>query len=426
MMPDGMSQQDSPDQGNSDNTAPLKLGRLHYAWIVAATGSVAMFCGLGLGRFAFGMLLPSMSSSLGLSYTQSGLLGFANLIGYLVAVMLSPLVLPRLGTRNTATINLVLIAISMLGMAFTTNFPMLCALYVLTGIGSGGVVLPMMSVMSHWFFPSHRGLALGLVMAGPGFGIILSGFVVPRLLPISSLLSWQTGWLIFSVINIAVAWLTFMLIRNHPNDVSQDPFGRTPTLPVKNNQKLERSNIKLLVHLGIIFAIYGATYMVYVTFIVTSMVSSYQLNEATAGEIWAWIGLLSMFSGILFGWISDHIGRRLGLALAFFFLAIAYLLVGLTDWSLGLYSSIILFGLVVWSVPVIMSASAGDYFGPAAAASALAALTFAFSGGQALGPVVAGYLAEITGDFSISYMTSGIAAFVALGLALLLRPQKQP
>lgn len=425
-MPDGMSQQDSPDQGNSDNTAPLKLGRLHYAWIVAATGSVAMFCGLGLGRFAFGMLLPSMSSSLGLSYTQSGLLGFANLIGYLVAVMLSPLVLPRLGTRNTATINLVLIAISMLGMAFTTNFPMLCALYVLTGIGSGGVVLPMMSVMSHWFFPSHRGLALGLVMAGPGFGIILSGFVVPRLLPISSLLSWQTGWLIFSVINIAVAWLTFMLIRNHPNDVSQDPFGRTPTLPVKNNQKLERSNVRLLVHLGIIFAIYGATYMVYVTFIVTSMVSSYQLSEATAGGIWAWIGLLSMFSGILFGWISDHIGRRLGLALAFFFLAIAYLLVGLTDWSLGLYSSIILFGLVVWSVPVIMSASAGDYFGPAAAASALAALTFAFSGGQALGPVVAGYLAEITGDFSISYMTSGIAAFVALGLALLLRPQKQP
>lgn len=425
-MSDEMTQQDSLDQGNSDNTAPLKLGRLHYAWIVAVTGSIAMFCGLGLGRFAFGMLLPSMSSSLGLSYTQSGLLGFANLIGYLVAVMLSPLVLPRLGTRKTATINLVLIAISMLGMAFTTSFPVLCALYVLTGIGSGGVVLPIMSVMSHWFFPSHRGLALGLVMAGPGFGIILSGFVVPRLLPISTLLSWQTGWLIFAVINIAVAWLTFMFIRNHPNDVGQNPFGRTPTLPVKNNKKLERSNLKLLVHLGIIFAIYGATYMVYVTFIVTSMVGSYRLSEATAGGIWAWIGLLSMFSGILFGWISDYIGRRLGLALAFFFLAIAYLLVGLTDWSLGLYSSIILFGLVVWSVPVIMSASAGDYFGPAAAASALAALTFAFSGGQALGPVVAGYLAEITGNFSISYMTSGIAAFVALGLALLLSPQKQP
>lgn len=418
-MPKDIIQQE--DQGSNP---PIRLGGLNYAWIVAATGSIAMFCGLGLGRFAFGMLLPSMSASLGLNYTQSGILGFTNLIGYLVAVLLSPLIIPRFGTRITGTASLLLIAVSMLGMAFTTSFPLLCALYVLTGIGSGGVVLPMMSVMSHWFFPSHRGLALGLVMAGPGFGIILSGFVVPNLSPIFGLLSWQTGWLIFAVINIVVAWLTFTLIRNHPDNVNQDPFGRIPTSPVKNKKKLERSNVKLLVHLGIIFAIYGATYMVYVTFIVTSMVGSYQLSEATAGGIWAWIGLLSVFSGMLFGWISDHIGRRLGLALAFFFLAIAYLLVGLTDWTLGLYFSIILFGLVVWSVPVIMAACAGDYFGPAAAASALAALTFAFSGGQALGPVAAGYLAEMTGDFSISYLVSGIAAFVAIGLALLLRSQK--
>ncbi|WP_299219687.1 MFS transporter [uncultured Psychrobacter sp.] len=417
-MPEDIIQQDKA------RTPPIRLGRLHYAWIVAATGSIAMFCGLGLGRFAFGMLLPSMSASLGLNYTQSGILGFTNLIGYLVAVLLSPLILPRFGTRITGTASLLLIAVSMLAMAFTTSFPLLCALYVLTGIGSGGVVLPMMSVMSHWFFPSHRGLALGLVMAGPGFGIILSGFVVPKLLPISGLLSWQTGWLIFALINIVVAWITFTLIRNHPDDIRLTPFGRVPTLPVKNKKKLERSNVKLLVHLGVIFAIYGATYMVYVTFIVTSMVGSYQLSEATAGGIWAWIGLLSVFSGMLFGWISDHIGRRLGLALAFFFLAIAYLLVGLTDWTLGLYLSIILFGLVVWSVPVIMAACAGDYFGPAAAASALAALTFAFSGGQALGPVAAGYLAEITGDFSISYMVSGIAAFIAIGLALLLRSQQ--
>ena len=71
-------------QEDQDSTPPIRLGGLNYAWIVAATGSIAMFCGLGLGRFAFGMLLPSMSASLGLNYTQSGILGFTNLIGYLV------------------------------------------------------------------------------------------------------------------------------------------------------------------------------------------------------------------------------------------------------------------------------------------------------------------------------------------------------
>ena len=81
--------------------------RLHYAWVVARVGGIAVFCGLGLGRFAFGMMLPSMSASLELSYGQGGMLGFGNMVGYLVAVTLVPLLLARLGTRATATLGLI-------------------------------------------------------------------------------------------------------------------------------------------------------------------------------------------------------------------------------------------------------------------------------------------------------------------------------
>jgi len=403
------------------NNSADKAGKFPYAWIVAVVGAVAVFCGLGLARFAFGMMLPSMSASLQLDHSQGGLLGFANMAGYVIAVAISPLVLSRFGTRVTATSSLLLIAASMLAMATTSSLPMLCALYLLTGIGSGGVVLPMMSVMSQWFYSSHRGLALGLVMSGPGFGIILSGFIVPKLVAIDGLLSWQLGWLIFAVLNIIVALLVFVVIRNHPKDVGQMPFGHAPQPPLKNQQKPQSSQLKLLLHLGFIFAIYGVTYMIYVTFIVTSMIESYQLSEASAGELWALFGLLSIFSGILFGWVSDKVGRRLGLALAFATLAIAFGLVGFTHWQFGLYLSVILFGLSAWSVAVIMGASAGDYFGPAGAANALAALTFAFSTGQAAGPVIAGYLAQVSGDFSISYAGAAFAALIAIGLALLLR-----
>ncbi|MEM5529691.1 YbfB/YjiJ family MFS transporter [Gammaproteobacteria bacterium AS21] len=400
-----------------------KTGKLPYAWVIAIVGALAVFCGLGLARFAFGMMLPSMSASLELNHSQGGLLGFANMAGYVIAVAISPLVLSHLGTRVSATSSLLLIAASMLAMAATSSLPILCALYLLTGIGSGGVVLPMMSVMSQWFYSSHRGLALGLVMSGPGFGIILSGFIVPKLVAIDGLLSWQLGWLIFAVLNIIVALLVFVLIRNHPSEVAQIPFGRAPQPPLNNQQKPQSSKFKLLLHLGLIFAIYGVTYMIYVTFIVTSMIENYQLSEASAGQLWALFGLLSIFSGILFGWISDKVGRRLGLALAFAALAIAFGLVGFTHWQFGLYLSVILFGLSAWSVAVIMGASAGDYFGPAVAANALAALTFAFSTGQAAGPVIAGYLAQLSGDFSISYAGAALAALVAIGLALLLRPR---
>jgi hypothetical protein len=65
---------------DQDRTPPLRLGGLHNAWIVAATGAVAMFCGLGLGRFALWNAIAIMSASLELKLSQSGMLGFTNLI----------------------------------------------------------------------------------------------------------------------------------------------------------------------------------------------------------------------------------------------------------------------------------------------------------------------------------------------------------
>jgi len=158
-----------------------KTLQVHYAWTVAVICGLSVLCGLGFGRFAFGMLLPSISQDLGLNYSQGGMLGFGNLTGYLASVLSVPFVLARIGTRSTVTLGLLVMALSMFAMATTHNFFWLTWFYFLTGLSSGAVVLPSMSVMAKWFAPSHRGLSSGLVMAGPGFGIILSGFAVPRL-----------------------------------------------------------------------------------------------------------------------------------------------------------------------------------------------------------------------------------------------------
>ncbi len=407
-----------------DNNAPTPTEtKLNHAWVVALAGAIAVFCALGLGRFAFGMLVPSMSQTLGLNYAQVGLLGFANMAGYLIGVLLIPLVLPRLGARATVSVSLGLLAVSMAGMAFAGNFVILCALYGLTGIGSAGAVLPSMSAMSQWFYPSHRGFAAGIVMAGPGFGIILSGFMLPQLTPHFGLVPWQIAWLIFAVISTFAVGLSLALFRNHPRDIEQLPAGRIPA----QNDERESSHppsgrLWLLVLLGLIYGIYGATYMTYVTFIVTSMVDSYEMSKSAAGSLWAWFGLLSVFSGLLFGWISDRIGRRAGMAVAFAVLGVAYLMVGFGAASSMLYLSITLFGLAAWSIPVIIAASSGDYFGAASAANAFAVMTLVFSAGQGIGPVLAGFLAEQMSDFRAAYALSGGLAVFAILLIALLRP----
>ncbi len=397
--------------------------KLNYAWTVALAGAIAVFCALGLGRFAFGMLLPSMSQTLGLNYSQAGLLGFANMAGYLIGVLLIPLVLPRLRARATVAVCLSLLAGSMAGMAFTGSFVILCALYTITGIGSAGVVLPAMGAMSQWFYPSHRGFAAGIVMAGSGFGIVLSGFILPQLAPVFGLVPWQIAWLIFAATSAVAVGLSLALFRNHPRDIGKMPAGRMPAqTPTHKTSHAPSGKFWLLLQLGLVYGIYGATYMIYVTFIVTSMVDAYEMSKNASGNLWAWFGLLSVFSGLLFGWISDRIGRRAGMAVAFAVLGIAYILVGFGTATFMLYLSVTLFGLAAWSIPVIIAASSGDYFGPASAANAFAVLTLLFSGGQGIGPVMAGFLAEKTGDFQVPYALSGGLAVLAIALLALMRP----
>jgi MFS family permease len=71
----------------------------HYRWVIVGTGTLTIFACLGLGRFALGMILPSMSAGLGLSYAQQGWVGTANFLGYLAAVLAAGALAARLGTR---------------------------------------------------------------------------------------------------------------------------------------------------------------------------------------------------------------------------------------------------------------------------------------------------------------------------------------
>ncbi|MGB0507642.1 MAG: YbfB/YjiJ family MFS transporter [Pikeienuella sp.] len=399
--------------------------RLHYAWIVAISGALTTFCCLGLARFAFGMLLPSMSEALSLDYSQRGMLGSSYLIGYVAMVAAVPFVAPRLGQRTLITGSLSLISLSLFGVSLSDDFLTLCLIYGLTGIGSGGAFVPVMSLASAWFHPSHRGLAAGIHLAGAGLGIIISGFVVPRLEPMFGLAQWQLGWLIFAIFSAFTAAWAFTFIRNAPADVGTSLYGRPPAPKSQAHaNKVPQSKAILIAHLGSIYAVYGATYMIYASFIVTSMVDAYGMTQAQAGQAWAWVGIVSMFSGTLFGWLSDKIGRKGGFIAALSVLATAYILASNSDWTFALYPSLILYGLAAWSIPTIIAAASGDYFGPKHAASGLAAVTLTFAIGQTLGPVGAGYLAEATGAFGTSYAAASAAAILAILLCLLLKPPR--
>ena len=52
---------------------------------------------LGLGRFAYALLLPPMRQALGWGYTEAGLINTANAVGYLSGSLLAPWLIRRMG-----------------------------------------------------------------------------------------------------------------------------------------------------------------------------------------------------------------------------------------------------------------------------------------------------------------------------------------
>lgn len=402
-----------------------KTPKLHYGWILVITGVAVLFSCIGLGRFSLGVLLPAMGASLGLTYSQMGFISTGNFFGYLAAVIPTGIIAKRFGARATIALGLFLVGSSMIFISFARTFHEVLLLYFATGAGSSLANLPLMGLVSHWFLKSIRGRAVGTMLTGNGLGIVFSGIYVPFLLTAFGVEGWRTGWFTMGLISFVVAVFAAVLIRNTPAEKGLHPLGKDPELsnpPSESDTGSRKTYRGTMVHMGIIFILFCAAQVVYATFIVTAMVSERGFGDATAGSFWAIVGAFSIFSGQLFGWLSDRIGRRAGMMTVFVLFTMTYALVAVDLPNPSLFISIAVFGLSMWSIPTIMYAAVGDYLGAARAVKAICFITLFGGAGQVVGPAMAGVLADITGTFHIAFWLCALLSACAVFLVFFLRP----
>ncbi|MBU1249422.1 MAG: MFS transporter [Proteobacteria bacterium] len=412
--------------------APKSRPALHYGWVVALTGTLVIFACLGLARFSFGMLLPSMASALELTYAQRGQIGTAYFIGYLLMVALAPTMGRRVGNRAAIGLGLGIVGSGMCLLGLAGGFGSAMLLYGFTGVGSGLANVCMMALIAAWFAPSRRGLASGVVAGGSGLAIIFSGLLIPEVVAGEALLGvlgWRAGWLLLGVITLGTTILAATLLRNTPADVGLAILGNQGHRPVAPDEsgRFSRSERSFIARLGLLYLIFGLTYIIYATFIVTTLVDEHGMPPSAAGRFWAIVGIFSVFSGPLFGRLSDRFSRKAGLMAALSVQSAAYLLAGLGTGTLTLYLSVGFFGLAAWSIPTIMTAAIADRLGASRTATGFAIITFFFAVGQVVGPLAAGYLADATGSFGPSYTASGCLTGLGVFLAyrLLTRSPRQ-
>ncbi len=394
----------------------MGIKKLHYAWVTVLVGFLTIFSCIGIGRLSYGMILPSMGKNLGLGYALMGYVGTGNFCGYLTGVALAPFVLARFGGRKATAGGLLLISLSLVSASLSQGFIQLIISYTLTGIGSGIANIPAMVVIGRWFKSSMRGKATGFMLAGNSLAIVFAGFFVPLMNGTFGESGWRAAWGTMAAVVFLVSGVVGIFLREHPSDKGLEPLGETGAshscaeAKIKSAECRERQKNTLL-RLGSLYFIFGLTHVVYVTFFVTSLVKEHGLAEASAGKLWAWVGIFGFASGPLLGGFSDRAGRMYGMAALFGLQTISYLMAGAGKGEGAVFASIALYGLAAWASPTIISAAVADNFPLEQAARAFSITTFCLAVGQIAGPAIAGRAAEAAGTFSPVFL--GLAAITA-------------
>lgn len=403
--------------------------RMHYGWVVIFTGLLVTIGAHGFGRMSYTLILPAMKDGLHFNYTQLGLLGTGNFVGYLLMAIIGGFLAARFGTRVVIALALVLMGITMILTGLAQTFSFALAMRSLTGLGNGAAYVPAMALGSAWFAAQRRGFATGIVSAGIGGGTMIAGLLVPIILGSYGADGWRFAWYYLGGAVLAIAGVAALMIRSSPEEMGLRQIGDSTTSgPTKSARDavgaLEWSRIYRIGsvwYLGAVYFMYGFSYIIYMTFFAAYLVNEVGVGSAEAGGLWALVGGLSIFCGIIWGGLSDKLGRSRGAAFAFVILGISYGIFALVPVKPGLYVSAVVFGFTAWSIPVIMAATAGDYVGPRLAPACLGFVTLFFGIGQALGPVPGGYLADLTHSFKWPFLLACFVSVVGAALSLWLR-----
>ena len=387
-----------------------------YRWAIAAIGAAVIMGALGFARFGYTLILPRMAMSLGLTETGAGGVATANLLGYLVFSLLGGVLATKYSPRRVIVGFLALTSIALFCTGLSKSVGSAAVWRFLAGAG-GGANVPMMGLISTWFSSQKRGLASGIVVSGSSFGLLLTGIILPPVMAADNLAGWRHGWYILGGITVIITVVSLIILRDMP------PGAFAPKARDKKPVFLLMKSGRLWLLAGI-YLLFGFSYVIFATFFARYLRSEALLTEKAVGGLWSLIGGLSIASGFLWGFVSDRFSRRTAFVWIFTLQSAGYFTFALWQAMPGYLLASLLFAVTAWSIPAVMGATVGDFFGASAASAAFGFVTLIFGIGQSLGPIIAGAIADSVGTFKPAFLLAAAVAIAGAPVSFLVRSHK--
>ncbi|TCR89794.1 YbfB/YjiJ family MFS transporter [Rhizobium sp. BK376] len=265
------------------------------AWFATIAGLCGSLVAIGLARFAYTPLIPSLIEAHWFSAGDTVTLGAANFAGYLAGALLGRPIAAALSNRQALRLLMAMATAAFFACAFPVSIPWFFVWRFASGLSGGAImVLVATSILPH--IPvARRGFVGGMIFLGLGLGIAASGTLVPELLRFGLQETW-IGLGVLSLILTAVSW--FGWPAANPPQPAAHPSGH------HRSAKSEWS-------LRILYGQYAANALGLVpamVLLVDYVARGLGRGADIGAAYWVIYGLAAIAGPVISGYVADRIG----------------------------------------------------------------------------------------------------------------------
>ncbi|MFC2012916.1 MFS transporter [Chloroflexota bacterium] len=399
-----------------------KQPKFFYGYVIVAAAFCAMTIAWGANR-SFGVFLEPMLSEFG--WTRAGISG-AYTLGMIIMgffSIISGRLADRFGSRVVVIGSGIFIGAGYLLISQVNTMWQLYLFYgVLTGIGMSGTFTPLLSTVAHWFV-KRRGLMSSIIIAGPALGIAVMPLVASLII---SDYGWRTSYLVLGGVVLTGIVGAAMFLRRNPRELGLLPYGSIREEPDGADLPLGGLSLREAVHTRQFWLLFLVNFgELFLMNIITVHIVIHAIGLGVPAISAA--GILTVAAGVsiparvIVGLIADRIGYKPGLIICFVMSIMAFVLLLVVREAWALYLFAVIFGFGLWSSGALMAPITAELFGLKSHATILGCVCFAGALGGAIGPVLAGYIFDVTGNYQLAFILCLAVSVVSLISLILLK-----
>ncbi len=369
-------------------------------------GFAATAIAYGPARVGYGLFVPDFREDFGLSTGAAGLIGSGLQAGYLLALLVTALLVARLGPRILVAVGGASAVLGMLLVALSPVAVVLALGVVLAGMSAGFSWSPYNDLAEESVPERSRARVLSAVSTGTTLGIAASGLVA--LAAVTGGLPWRAAWLAFVAGAVVSAVLNAWLLPGGASRARDAAPERQPGV----GWFFGGGSVPLFV----VASSFGTVNAFYWSFN-ADIISSAGVSLPNAGPVlYAVLGVAG-FAGLLTGDLAERLGLARTLRTTLLCLGVGAGLLGAAPGSLAVVgASAVLYGAGVMLMSALLSVWSSAVFRERPSAGFTATLLF-FGLGGVVGPVALG---AFGGRFGLG--TAFLVAAALILLNLLVRP----